>query len=111
MVSRVRAYLGMVTPAFSQAWIRAEPAPLGVSSSRRLGSGRSTFDRDLLAVWGDVSTRETCNGHAMLTNCQFDLGVALWCRRKGPRRVGGPPARPPSRTCQRVSEHRVALTE
>lgn len=41
---------------------------------------------------------------AMLTNSQFDLGEALRCCRKGP------PARPPSRTCQRVSKHRVALT-
>jgi hypothetical protein len=50
-------------------------------------------------------------GQKLLTNCQLDLRLTSGGCREGPRGVGGPPACPPSRTCQRLSEHRVALTD
>lgn len=47
-----RSYLGIVAPAFSQAWMRAEPASTDVSSRSMAGiDADPTFNRDLLAIW------------------------------------------------------------
>lgn len=63
-VARVRraaeaAYLGMVTPAFSQAWIRAEPANAPESATRPAAAAAAravrTLNRDLFPVWPCVS--------------------------------------------------------
>jgi hypothetical protein len=69
------AYLGTVTPAFSQAWIRAEPAVVIVNTSLTTQDPIwHTFYRDLLAIY---STRQHSLEPRNLQT-QFVLPTVSW---------------------------------
>lgn len=104
----------MVTPAFSQAWIRAAPA---ISHQQQhhhhhRAPARRTLDRDLLSICPQSASTSAGSGMPMAagssqpTDCELDLGGPLGCCRKGARGHAGLSASPPSRTGQRVPQHR-----
>jgi hypothetical protein len=111
-----QAYLGMVTPAFSQAWIRAAPASIPSATAPPPPQPRHprpspTYPRSrpsfhLFPV--SVSRVRHANGSSSRerTDCELDLGGPLGCCRKGARGHAGLSASPPSRTGQRVPQHR-----
>jgi len=109
-----QAYLGMVTPAFSQAWIRAAPASIpSATAPPPHPRPSSTYPRSrpsfhLFPV--SVSRMRYANGSSReRTDCELDLGGPLGCCRKGARGHAGLSTSPPSRTGQRVPQHRCRL--
>ena len=73
----VLAYLGIVTPAFSHAWIRAEPAAVMVSTDRSTRDPNwHTFYRDLLAICSTLSALSSPAPHNPQT--QSLLPIVSW---------------------------------
>lgn len=111
----VVTYRGMVTPAFSQAWMRAEPAARGLVSKART-TAREGISRAYLrwkpffrlpeeSTWSARGISVVNGGASGLTNRQLHLSRAMGCRRKCPRGTGSPATSPPGRAGQRVTKH------
>ena len=108
-----RAYLGMVTPAFSQAWISAAPAIVPSARAPPHLPSSSAYPQSTPSFrLFTVSKMRCANGSSgVRTDCELDLGRALSCGRKAARGHAGLSASPPSRTGQRRPQHGCRLDE